>query len=317
MIANETGYLAQLLYIQRGNGETDTEIEHVNQTGFTKQPMKIRNTMVIQDISDNSFKRFSKLIHESCGINLHDGKKELVRARLGKRMREIGCNSFNMYFRIIKDDPTGEELVKMLDAVSTNLTSFFREEKHFQFLKEHVFPAYENNKSQGFRFWSAGCSSGEEPYSLAIWLRDHFSENGSADIKIIATDISTKVLSLAARGVYPAKTVQKIPAYQLRKYFQRGVNSQKGLYRVKQEIKDLVEFRRQNLTAPYNFGFRFDVIFCRNVMIYFNKETREALIRRAIDCLREGGYLMIGHAESLTGIEHSLKYIQPSIYRKL
>lgn len=272
--------------------------------------------MFIQDISENSFRRFSKLIHESCGINLHDGKKELVRARLGKRMREIGCNSFNTYFRIIKEDQSGEELVKMLDAVSTNLTSFFREEKHFQFLQETVFPAYEKNKSETLRFWSAGCSSGEEPYSLAIWLRDNVNANISTDIKIIATDISTRVLSRAARGVYPAKTVQNIPNGQLRKYFQRGVDSQKGFYRVKQEIKDLIEFRRQNLTTPCHFGFRFDVIFCRNVMIYFNKETRETLIRRAADCLKEGGYLMVGHAESLTGIEHSLKYIQPSVYRK-
>jgi len=273
--------------------------------------------MVIQDISDNNFRRFSKLIHESCGINLHDGKKELVRARLGKRMREIGCNSFNKYFHIINDDPTGEELVKMLDAVSTNLTSFFREEKHFQFMKEKVFPSYKKNKSEKLRFWSAGCSSGEEPYSLAIWLRENLSDNNSTDIKIIATDISTKVLSMADRGVYPTKTIEKIPKYQLRKYFQCGVNSQKGFYRVKQEIKDLVEFRRQNLMASFNFGFRFDVIFCRNVMIYFNKESREVLIRRATDCLREGGYLMVGHAESLTAIEHRLKYVQPSVYQKV
>jgi len=272
--------------------------------------------MVIQDISDNNFRRFSKLIHESCGINLHDGKKELVRARLGKRMRKIGCNSFNKYFHIIKDDPTGEELVKMLNAVSTNLTSFFREERHFQFMKEKVFPLYEKNKSESLRFWSAGCSSGEEPYSLAIWIRDNLSENGSTDIKIIATDISTKVLSLADRGVYTAKTVQKIPIHQLRKYFRRGVNSQKGFYQVKREIKDLVEFQRLNLTATFNFGFRFDLILCRNVMIYFNKETRETLIQRATDCLQDGGYLMVGHAESLTGINHGLKYIQPSIYQK-
>ncbi len=279
--------------------------------------MTILNTMVIQDISDNNFKRFRKLIHENCGINLHDGKKELVRARLGKRMREIGCNSFSKYFRIINDDRTGEELVKMLDAISTNLTSFFREEKHFQFMQEKLFPIYEKDKSKSLRFWSAGCSSGEEPYSLAILLQDNLSENGSIDIKIIATDISTKILSFAAQGVYAAKTVQKIPKYQLRKYFQYGINSQKGFYRVKQEIKDLVEFRRQNLTGPFNFEFRFDVILCRNVMIYFNKETRDALIQKATDFLRDGGYLLVGHAESLTGIKHRLKYVQPSVYQKV
>lgn len=278
--------------------------------------MTFRNPIVVQDISDNNFRRFSKLIHDSCGINLHDGKKELVRARLGKRMREIGCTSFNKYFRLIKNDQSGAELIKLLDAISTNMTSFFREEKHFQFLQEKVFPTYEKNNRTSLRFWSAGCSSGEEPYSLAIWLREHVREPVVADAKIIATDISTKVLDKASLGVYPAKTVEKIPSYQLRKYFQRGFNSQAGNYRVKQEIKDLVEFRRQNLTAPFNFGFRFDIILCRNVMIYFNRQTRESLIHRATESLREGGYLLVGHAESLTGINHDLKYVQPSVYQK-
>lgn len=276
-----------------------------------------KNAMYIQDISDHNFRRFSKLIHQSCGINLHEGKKELVRARLGKRMREIGCNSFNKYFRIIEDDPTGEELVKLLDAISTNLTSFFREEKHFQFLKEKVFPAYEKSNDRNFRFWSAGCSSGEEPYSLAIWLKENLNESALFGAKIIATDISTKVLSLATRGVYPAKQLQKLPKEQLRKYFQRGYDRQAGFFRIKKDIKDLVEFRRQNLTAPFDFEFRFDVIFCRNVMIYFNRESREDLVHKASACLKDGGYLIVGHAESLTGIEHKLNYIRPSIYRKL
>ncbi len=273
--------------------------------------------MVIQDISDHNFRRFSKLIHESCGINLHDGKKELVRARLGKRMREIGCGSFNKYFRIIQSDASGEELVNMLDAVSTNLTSFFREKQHFQFLKETVFPSYEESHIRMLRIWSAGCSSGEEPYSLAIWLKENMGGGLPFDTRIIATDINTKVLSHATRGVYSAKQLQKIPKYQLRKYFQRGIGRQNGFFRIKQEIKNLVEFRRQNLTAHLDFETRFDVIFCRNVMIYFNKEYREALIRRASACLRDGGYMMVGHAESLTGINHNLTYIQPSVYRKL
>jgi chemotaxis protein methyltransferase CheR len=275
------------------------------------------SSMIIQDISDHNFRRFSKLIHENCGINLHDGKKELVRARLGKRMRQIGCNSFNKYFRIVKNDETGEELVKMLNAVSTNLTGFFREEQHFQFLKETAFPSYKKSGTRVLRIWSAGCSSGEEPYSLAIWLKDNLNGSLPVDTRIIATDINTTVLSQAARGVYPAKQLQKIPKYQLRKYFQRGIGKQEGYFRVKQEIKDLVEFRRQNLTAPFDFESRFDVIFCRNVMIYFNKEYREALIRKASACLRDGGYLMVGHAESLTGIKHKLTYIQPSVYRRL
>ena len=288
-----------------------------NRVFNTTGEMEHQHTMVIQDISDHNFRRFSKLIHESCGINLHDGKKELVRARLGKRMREIGCSSFNKYFRIIQNDANGEELVNMLDAVSTNLTSFFREEQHFQFLKETVFPSYEKSGIRMLRIWSAGCSSGEEPYSLSIWLKDNLGGSLPVDTRIIATDINTKVLAQAARGVYPANQLQKIPKYQLRRYFQRGIGKQNGFFRVKQEIKDLVEFRRQNLTTLFDFESRFDVIFCRNVMIYFNRESREELIRKATACLRDDGYLMVGHAESLTGINHKLTYIQPSVYRKL
>jgi len=166
------------------------------------------------------------------------------------------------------------------------------------------------------RLWSAGCSSGEEPYSLALWLTEHFEQIDSFDVKIMATDISTKVLAKAERGVYPKKQLSKIPKHQLRKYFQRGVGRQEGFFRVKQSLKDMVEFQRLNLMDPFGYENSFHLIFCRNVMIYFERETRESLIDKFFCCLEDGGYLLIGHAESLTGIKHRFKYVQPSVYKK-
>jgi chemotaxis protein methyltransferase CheR len=272
--------------------------------------------MISTELSDSNFRRFSQLVYENCGINLHDGKKELVRARLGKRLRATGCKNFNTYFKLLNEDAKGWELVHMLDAISTNQTFFFREEKHFEFLKEKVFSSYKALLPKRLRLWSAGCSSGEEPYSLALWLTEHFEQIDSFDVKIMATDISTKVLAKAERGVYPKKQFSKIPKHQLRKYFQRGGGRQEGFFRVKQPLKDMVEFQRHNLMGPFEYENSFHLIFCRNVMIYFKRETRESLIDKFYRCLEDGGYLLIGHAESLTGIKHRFKYVQPSVYQK-
>jgi len=213
-----------------------------------------------------------------------------------------------------------DELVRMLDAISTNKTSFFREEKHFDFLKQEVFPTYVKGKNAtGFhrlRFWSAGCSTGEEPYSLAMWLSECFGKNPRADVKILASDISTKVLAQAKRGVYPADSLEEIPASLVRRYFQRGYARQEGYFRVKTSLREMVEFRRLNLIEPFPFKEVFNLILCRNVMIYFDKKTQQSLINKLYGCLVDGGYLLIGHSETLTGIEHRLRYIQPSVYQK-
>lgn len=272
--------------------------------------------MISTELTDHNFRRFSRLVYKNCGINLHDGKKELVRARLGKRLRVTGCKNFNTYFKLLNEDTEGWELVHMLDAISTNQTYFFREKKHFEYLKEKVFPSYQAMLPKRLRLWSAGCSSGEEPYSLALWLTEHFNRIDSFDVKIMATDISTKVLAKAERGVYPKKQLSKIPKHQLRKYFQRGVGKQDGFFRVKQPLKDMVKFQRHNLMGTFEYENRFHLIFCRNVMIYFNRKTRESLIEKFYRCLEDGGYLLIGHAESLTGFKHRFKYVEPSVYRK-
>ena len=283
---------------------------------------KPRNfNMLSTELSDRDFRRFSALVYEKCGINLHHGKKELVRARLAKRLRETGFKNFNAYYRFVTQEDNGDELVKMLDAISTNLTSFFREEKHFHFLKQVVFPTFVAGKNRaGFRkarFWSAGCSTGEEPYSLAILLLEYFGKNPNFDARILATDISTKVLAQAKRGVYPAVRLENIPANVVRKYFQRGYGDQEGYFRVKPPLKKMVKFNQFNLMEPLPFKEAFNLIVCRNVMIYFNKKTQQALVDKFYNTLLDGGYLFIGHAETLTGIEHRFKYVRPSVYHRV
>jgi chemotaxis protein methyltransferase CheR len=209
----------------------------------------------------------------------------------------------------------------MLDAISTNLTSFFREEKHFDFLQQIVLPDYAASKiangSHELRFWSAGCSSGEEAYSTAILLMEHFGEDSNCDIKILGTDISTKVLEQAKGGVYPAAKLEKIQTSLARKYFHRGYGSQEGYFKVKPLLRDMVRFKRLNLIEPFPFEDAFDVILCRNVMIYFDERTQEALANKLYDVLLDGGYLFIGHSETFTRISHRFKYIKPSVYQKL
>jgi chemotaxis protein methyltransferase CheR len=269
------------------------------------------------DLSDDDFKSFKALIYNKCGICLHDGKKELVRARLNKRLRQTGIKTFKEYYQFLTNDDKGDELVVMLDAISTNKTSFFREIKHFDFLNENVFPRYASGEyGRRLRFWSAACSSGEEPYTLAISLLEYLEKNSNFDIKILATDISTKVLSEAQRGVYALDRVDDIPKPLIRTYFQQGHGRQKGFYRVKPILRDIISFKRFNLMDKFPFGSVFQFIFCRNVMIYFDKKTQEKLVNKFYQCIIPGGYLMIGHSESLTGVNHPFKYIQPSVYQK-
>ena len=277
--------------------------------------------MLSTDLSDQDFRRLSSLVYKKCGINLHEGKKALVRARLGKRLRETGFKDFKAYYKFVTQEDGGRELVRMLDAISTNLTKFFREERHFDFLKQVVIPTYVRNKNraglQRLRFWSAGCSSGEEPYSLAIWLLECLGKSPHTDVKILATDISTKVLAQANRGIYQAARLEKIETAVVRKYFQRGYNRQEGCFRIKPTLRKMVEFKRFNLMHPFPFKEAFDLILCRNVMIYFDKRTQQALADKFYDSLRDGGYLFIGHSETLTGISHRFGYVQPSIYQRL
>ncbi|MDY6851016.1 MAG: protein-glutamate O-methyltransferase [Thermodesulfobacteriota bacterium] len=272
------------------------------------------------DLSDREFQAFSDLVYEKAGINLHAGKKELVRARLAKRIKEKKFASFGDYYRFAVHDENGDELVYLLDAISTNLTSFFREPKHFGFMAEKFLPELAMVKTKKgprrLRIWSAGCSTGEEPYSIAMTVLDHLPQAADWDLKILATDISTQVLDTARRGFYTAKRVDELPEATLRRYFQKGRGKAEDWYKIKDKVKSLVVFRRLNLMDPFPFSKSLDLIFCRNVMIYFDKKTQADLITRYSQVLNGGGYLFIGHSESLSGIKHSFQYVQPTIYRK-
>lgn len=268
------------------------------------------------ELREVDFEKIRRLIYEQCGINLREEKKELVKARLGKRLREGKFKSFGDYYKFVTTREGTDELINMIDSISTNLTFFFREESHFRKLRE-ILP--EMMRSAGPRekvkIWSAGCSTGEEPYSLAITARE-LSASGNADVMITATDISTRVLKTAVSGIYPKDKFNNVPQAMIRKYFQYGSDNWEGFYRAKKDLKDMIQFMRFNLMENPSGDFVFDVIFCRNVMIYFDKETQNALVNRFYNCLKKGGYFFVGHSESLTGLSHSFKYIEPSVYRR-
>jgi chemotaxis protein methyltransferase CheR len=275
--------------------------------------------MVTFELKDSEFEKISKLVYEQCGINLHEGKRELVKARLGNRLREGNYKSFNDYCHYVITDQGKDELIAMIDSISTNLTSFFREESHFARLRVIVSSILGKVGSSSvipkINVWSAGCSTGEEPYTIGITIKETAGTR-PLDAKIFATDISTKVLRVAEAAIYPAERVKKISAPVLGKYFQIGTGRSEGYYRIKKDIKDMVTFQRFNLMDKFPSESNFDVIFCRNVMIYFDKQTQTRLVNKYYGSLKKDGYFFVGHSESLTSLEHPFKYIEPSVYQK-
>lgn len=274
------------------------------------------------EIDDKEFGLFQRLIYNKSGINLASSKKELLKSRLMKRLREKSLSSFKEYYQYItEEDTTGEELVSMLDCISTNLTEFFRESAHFDFLSENVLPVLlENrrkNREKKIRIWCAGCSTGEEPYSISMILSDCIEQLLEWDIKILATDLSTRVLKKASQGAYAKDRLRGIPNQMLNTYFERGLHNLKDCYQIKDFLKKLIVFRRLNLTDEiFPFKGQFDFIFCRNVMIYFDKQTQTELISKFYKHLAPDGYLFIGHSESLAGTETRFRYVRPTIYQK-
>jgi len=251
---------------------------------------------------------------------LHEGKKGLLKARLTKYLRKSRYRSLEEYYQCLMNDDTGEEMVHLLDVISTNLTYFFREPKHYDFLRGKALPQVaeicKNLNKRAIRVWSAGCSSGEEAYSLGIVLNEFIGPREGLQIQILATDISTKVLNKASDGIYEKEKLEKIPYDLKSRYFQRGINKRSGYFRVKPQLRKVISFRRLNLMEPFPPGSTFHIIFCRNVMIYFDKHTQARIVEKFYDALEKGGFFFIGHSESLTNINHAFQYIQPSVYRK-
>lgn len=250
------------------------------------------------NITTKQFRRFSKLVHDECGINLHDGKQQLLQARVAKRLRSTGINCIDEYLKVLDSDD--QELIDFLDAISTNHTYFFRESHHFEVLKHgHL------------DIWCAASSSGEEPYSVAIdCLEKGFRPT------ILATDISTRVLRVGENAAYPVERAKNVPAHILKRYFQKGHGKWRGYIRVKDEVKRMVTFKRFNLLTDPPPRQEFDVILCRNVLIYFDNTIKTDVINRLYDALKWNGYFIVGGAESLSNIKHRYKYVKPSIYRK-
>jgi chemotaxis protein methyltransferase CheR len=276
--------------------------------------MPVADAASCRPLKSGEFAKIRQLAYDTFGLDLRTGKETLVSARLGNQIRQSGCRSFDEYYQHVIDDSTGEALVKLIDALTTNHTSFFREPAHFDFLRKTFLPEWKDRGSIGI--WSAACSTGEEPYSIAMCLLEELGAVAPGKARILATDISTRVLATAEKGIYPAERFEGLSAMQLRSYWLRGERDWAGCYRAKKEVRAMVEFRRLNLLEPVSQIGRFPLIFCRNVMIYFDKPTQQKVVEHLAGCLEPGGYLLTGHAESLTGIEHGLRYVQPATYRK-
>jgi chemotaxis protein methyltransferase CheR len=272
-------------------------------------------------LREKDFRRIGDLIYQHCGINLHDGKKGLVQSRLAKLVRQSRFDSFTEYIDYISSDQGKDEFTIAIDALSTNLTFFFREKQHFDYLRQSYLPDLIARKinpaHRRVRAWSAACSSGEEPYSLAITLAEAFQHKPGWDIKILATDISTRILEKAQMGTYDPQRVEPLTGQQKQRFLAANRIEGRKVYQVRNELKQMIRFRYLNLMDPWPFRGPFDIILARNVMIYFDKPTQAALVNRFWQCLDSGGLLCIGHSESLTGIEHEFRYIQPATYMRM
>jgi chemotaxis protein methyltransferase CheR len=266
-------------------------------------------------LKPREFDQIRELAYQYCGLNIHAGKEELVAARLGKIMRELKIPSFRAYYEYVTTDETGQALVRMIDALTTNHTSFFREPQHFDFLAKTILPSLANRPR--IDIWSAACSTGEEPYSLAMAMLQHFEGVRAPEMKILATDISTRAIAAGEAGVYPQERLQDMDRDTMKKYLLRGSGKSEGLCRIKPHVRELVKFQRMNLMDPFPSVGMFSLILCRNIMIYFDAPTQEQLVRRLHQQLEPGGYFFIGHSESLNGISHPFKYVRPAIYRKM
>jgi chemotaxis protein methyltransferase CheR len=277
----------------------------------------------VASLSDANFIRLSRLIHDYCGIKLPPAKKTMLEGRLRKRLRALGMDSFTDYCDLLFDPKrAGDEFIHMFDAVTTNKTDFFREPDHFEYLTRYVLPEIVSSKGLGVRtplnVWSAGCSTGDEVYTLAMVLSE-FSENFPRfNFSILGTDISTRVLAKAMAGIYLHEKVEPVPLPLRKKYLLRSKSQNGELVRIAPELRALVRFGRLNLMEKdYGLREKMAVIFCRNVIIYFDRPTQEKLVGRLSGQLTSGGYLFMGHSESLHGMDLPLVQAATSIYRKI
>jgi chemotaxis protein methyltransferase CheR len=268
-------------------------------------------------LSDRDLRTITQLVYEKSGITLGDAKRPLIVARLQKRLRTGRFASFGEYLERVAADASGGELTALIDAITTNHTSFFREAQHFDFLATRVVPEWlERRDGTPLTGWSAPCSTGEEPYSIVMTLLECLPAAEHSRVRIEACDLSTRAVHAARAGVYPLARVEGVPLPILRKYFERGLGDQSGLARVRRAVRDRVDVSVQNLLEIQSLGRTFSFIFCRNLMIYFDRPVQQRVVATLERHLADGGYLFIAHSESLNGVQHGLHWVAPAIYRK-
>jgi chemotaxis protein methyltransferase CheR len=274
---------------------------------------------VSQTVTDADFTLFQRMIEKYAGIYLSPVKKSLLIGRLSRRLRELGLADLHQYYKRVLADP--EEHVRMMDCISTNETQFFREPLHFEFLENRILPRWIEEADAGrrprrIRVWSAGCSSGEEPYSIAMALLSHLPPAAGWQVEIVATDISTRVLARARAGIWPLEKARQIPEARLRAFMLRGTGSQQGNMKASPALQSLIRFERFNLMGDPStvLSSGLDLIFCRNVLIYFQPETKEKVVRRLLRHLASDGYLFVGHSESLNHMTDCVRSVIPTVY---
>ncbi|WP_185242638.1 CheR family methyltransferase [Citrifermentans bremense] len=281
-----------------------------------EEPGRIEHAAVL---SARDFGRLSRFIYDTCGIKMPEVKKTMLEARLQKRLRALGMHNFTDYCDFLfSSEGLEKELVQMLDMVTTNKTDFFREPDHFHYLSQTVLPDWvRRHPGATLSIWSAGCSSGEEPYTLAMVLSEFALQNPGFDFRILATDISTRVLEKARNAIYQESQVEPVPFEYKKKYLLRSKDRSSGMVRIVPELREKVRFRRLNFMDE-DFGMReqLDIIFCRNVIIYFDRPTQEKLLQRFHRNMKPGSFIFMGHSETLSGLDVPLVSVYPTVYRK-
>lgn len=290
-------------------GNNALQNEHGNSPGESSEQLTF---------SDSEFDDVRAAIKEHTGISMGDSKRQLIYRRLAGRLKTRNCNSFNDYLALLKSGDR-DELEYFSNAVTTNVTSFFREGHHFQYLMKTIVPSVvEKNRDSNkrLRVWSAGCSSGEEPYSLAMSLYDAIPDISQWDARILATDLDTDVLNFARAGKYTKQRVKDIPETKLTQWFDENAEDDERFYQANNKLKKLITFNQLNLMGAWPMKGPFDVIFCRNVIIYFDKPTQRVLVDRYAELLSDNGYLLLGHSESLLNVTDRFELVDKTTYQK-
>jgi len=269
--------------------------------------------------TDMDFDYIRDLALQQTGIALTEAKRELVYSRLSRRLRQLKINSFRQYCELLQNGQNQEEIIQFTNAITTNLTSFFRESHHFKFLNDNVLKKFgmRENLKRKLRIWSAGCSTGEEPYSIAMTVRDSNKIPGFIDSKILATDLDSSVLETAQNGVYAREKLKSLAPHKEKRWFKRVARGNHDFMQVKSELQEIISFRKLNLMHDWPMKGKFDAIFCRNVLIYFDKATQSGLVNRFADILEDDGYLFLGHSESLFKVTERFRLAGQTVYQKI